>query len=141
MSNHAVCSFCIALPAHNGGIAEFGGDLLHNRGHTPEALGARTAMERMNKSLRRLPHCGLPKERPKGGAPSGLVDGILESRGAPRRLTLYSYMRKSSLWASSGRAPSWGSMAYAIWGAICEAYHLTASHHYYLQILLDFLRP
>lgn len=32
-------------------------------------------------------------------------------------------------------------MAYAVWGAICEACQLTASHHYYLQILLDFLRP
>ena len=32
-------------------------------------------------------------------------------------------------------------MAYAVWGALCEACQLTASYHYYLQILLDFLRP
>ncbi len=32
-------------------------------------------------------------------------------------------------------------MAYATRGAICEACQLTASLNYYIQILLDFLRP
>lgn len=75
--------------------------------YTPEfithcALMLYNALKRFPESVAEHVKVSKPKDQHKGGTCHEPTAGI--SKWAP--LTLYSYIRKSSLWASSGRAPS-----------------------------------